>query len=193
MGRKAEAVNNVRSSENTERLERLLGGDHAELDELLRALMGALADGDAAAAFARLDLFWARLALHIRAENLHLFPAVLAALDDQGSEQLTGASGEARAVVARLRRDHDFFMHELARAVKAMREMPTLHGGENEASRLRDVRRLLLNVAERLAAHNRLEEERVYHLPAVMLGAAEQSALITEVERELSNLPPRFS
>src|SRR2546421_4090324 len=112
-----EGVNDVHSSENTQRLERLLAGDHAELDELLRALDDALAGGDAAAAFARLDLFWARLAMHIRAENLHLFPTILAALADESEkfERLTSALSEARANIAQLRVDHDFFMHELAR------------------------------------------------------------------------------
>lgn len=195
MLREAGVVNDVRSPEDRQRLERLLAEDHAELDELLRALEGALVGGDAAASLARLDLFWARLAVHIRAENLRLFPAILVALTDEAekSEQLKATLGAARADIARLRGDHDFFMHGLARAVKTMRELATPPEGDDAAGRLQEVRRLVLAVTERLAAHNRLEEERVYRLPATLLGAAEWSALATNVERELRNLPPRFS
>ena len=191
----AEAVNDVHSSEKTERLERLLAGDHSELDELLRALDNALAVGDVAAAFARLDLFWARLAMHIRAENLHLFPAILAVLADETgkSERLTSSLSEARAGIAQLRSDHDFFMHELAHAVKTLREVIRTPGSNNLTSGLQDVRQRLLSVTERLTAHNRLEEESVYRLPAILLGAAAQSALAAHVERELRNLPPRFN
>jgi hypothetical protein len=195
MGQEAGAVNDAHSSENTGRLERLLAVDHAELDALLRALNDALAGNDAMAAFARLDLFWARLAVHIRAEHLHVFPAILAATVDEAdrSEQLRALLGATRADIAQLRSDHDFFMHELARAVKTMRELLARPGSHNVTSRLQDVRQLLLTVTERLVAHNRLEEERVYRLPAVILGTSEQSALAVEVERELRNVPPRFS
>ena len=191
----AEAVNDVHSYEKTQRLERLLAEDHAELDELLRALNNALAGDDAAAAFARLDLFWARLGVHIRAENLHLFPAILVALADESekSERLKATLNEARADIARLRVDHHFFMHELARAVKTMRELLTMSGSNNVTSRLQDVRQLLLTVTERLVAHNRLEEGRVYRLPATTLGITAQTTLAAHVERELRNLPPRFN
>ena len=190
-----EGVNDVHSSENTQRLERLLAGDHAELDELLRALDDALAGGDAAAAFARLDLFWARLAMHIRAENLHLFPTILAALADESEkfERLTSALSEARANIAQLRVDHDFFMHELARAVKVLRDLIRTPGDECALNVVRDVSQSISVLAARLAAHNRLEEERVYRLPAILLGAAEQAELAANVERELGKLPPRFS
>src|SRR5437762_2421780 len=132
-GQEAEIVNDVHSSEKTQRLERLLAGDHVELDELLRALNNALAGDDAAAAFARLDLFWARLGVHIRAENLHLFPAILIALADESekSERLKATLDEARADIAQLRVDHDFFMNESAHAVKTMRELLTMSGGNN--------------------------------------------------------------
>jgi hypothetical protein len=174
--------------------ERLLAADHAELDELSRGLRANLDRGDAAGAFATLDLFWARLAMHIRAENLHLFPAILAALAHaaEGRADLTPAPGEVREAVAQLRGDHDFFMHELARAVNMMREvLPTSEGGQTLAV-VRDVGRIMRAVEERLAGHNSLEEEFVYGLPAVLLSAAGQAALAARVEHELTNLPPRF-
>lgn len=57
-----------------------LANDHVALDQLLKQLQAALNDGDVKACYARLDLFWAKLAVHIRAEHLHLFPRVLQAV-----------------------------------------------------------------------------------------------------------------
>jgi len=56
--------------------------DHIALDEVLKQLKEMLTGGDIEASHARLDLFWARLAVHIRAEHLHLFPVVLNRLSD---------------------------------------------------------------------------------------------------------------
>src|SRR5690242_4134902 len=102
----------------------LLAHDHSELDAALADFVSALADGDAPRSLDALDLFWARLAVHIRAENLHLFPALLRAADavrgstpDASLPQPT----EIRNLVAQLREDHDFFMIELAAAVKQLR------------------------------------------------------------------------
>jgi hypothetical protein len=55
--------------------------DHVALDRMLKELKAALARRDVIAGHAKLDLFWARLAVHIRAEHLHLFPAVLSHLE----------------------------------------------------------------------------------------------------------------
>jgi hypothetical protein len=57
-------------------VESLLEDDHASLGQLFAYLDEELARPDIARAFELLDLFWARLAVHIRAENLHLFPAL---------------------------------------------------------------------------------------------------------------------
>lgn len=59
----------------------LLVNDHAELDLLLRGLPAEFDRGAARDVLAKLDLAWARLAVHIRAEHLHLFPALLKAAD----------------------------------------------------------------------------------------------------------------
>ena len=56
-----------------------------------------------------------RPAVHIRAEHLRLFPAVLSATRDDA-----GLYAEVESAVAALRRDHDFFMRELAAAVNAL-------------------------------------------------------------------------
>lgn len=52
-----------------------LADDHGALDEVLSQLWKALDTGDVLVSHDKLDLFWARLAVHIRAEHLHLFPA----------------------------------------------------------------------------------------------------------------------
>jgi hypothetical protein len=164
------------------------------LDQLLRSLLSALDEREARAAYASLDLFWARLAMHIRAENLHLFPAIFSALDDDGRKRPNHAHSpeQVREAIGQLRRDHDFFMHELASAVKIMRELLTTPGSENAIERLEKVRRIIKTLSDRLEAHNRLEEEQVYRLPAKLLEAAEQSVLAARMLREIENLPPRF-
>lgn len=58
----------------------LLAHDHEELDRILRSLYAALDADDVEEGFKQLDLFRARLGVHIRAENLRLFPAILDAL-----------------------------------------------------------------------------------------------------------------
>src|SRR5829696_43479 len=93
----------------------LLIDDHAALDTVLKQLQIALQRRDVETAYAKLDLFWARLAVHIRAEHLHLFPAVL-----------DSAGIGAQTIVALLRNDHEFFMHELGRAVESMRTLLTV-------------------------------------------------------------------
>ena len=96
--------------------------DHQELDSLLKALQQALNDCDLEATYARLDHFWARLAVHIRAEHLHVFPAVIARLSRSG-EAVRASLTEAQSTVDLLRADHDFFMVELARAMASLRDL----------------------------------------------------------------------
>ena len=56
-------------------VESLLEHDHESLGQLLAELEAELAKPNIARAFELLDLFCARLAVHIRAEKLHLLPA----------------------------------------------------------------------------------------------------------------------
>src|SRR4030095_14850546 len=57
-------------------LESLLEQDHESLDQLLTELDAAVTKPGNPHVFELLDLFWARLAVHIRAENVRLFPAL---------------------------------------------------------------------------------------------------------------------
>jgi Hemerythrin HHE cation binding domain len=183
----------VPSSERSQNAEGLLAEDHEALDKLLSALLAALGKGDAATAFARLDLFWARLAMHIRGEHLHLFPAILRALHGDTGESVdeTPATAEAREAIAQLRCDHDFFMHELAGAIKIMRDSRTTAGGDS-TSKIESVRQMIATLRNRLEAHNKLEEDLVYRLPAKLLEPEERTALEVQIRDELKNLPPRF-
>lgn len=84
-------------------VESLLEDDHSELGQLLSELNAELAKSNLTHSFELLDLFWARLAVHIRAENLHLFPALV----NLPASLFTGVDGrptsqEAHNVIARL-------------------------------------------------------------------------------------------
>ena len=133
----------------------LLEDDHESLGQLLTELDGELAKHNPARAFELLDLFWARLAIHIRAENLHLFPAIANAQ----TSLFTGRAGlptsdEAHQVLLQLRSDHDFFMKELAQMMKVGREISRQKmQSEEEISNLRGC---LTIVRQRLEAHNRV-------------------------------------
>ena len=103
-----------------------LAGDHVALGRLLKQLKATLNNGDVNACYASLDLFWAKLAVHIRAEHLHLFPGVLKGINEAVAEQVPAMLSETRATIERLRADHDYFMHQLARAVEKMRMLLTV-------------------------------------------------------------------
>jgi hypothetical protein len=172
----------------------LLRDDHAQVGALVKELDAALGREDAARSFALLDLVWARLAVHIRAEHLCLFPAILDALAElpEAQSEAVVTSFEAKDLIAHLREDHNFFMNELASAIKVMREMGSAPSDERVARALRSVRRKVNAVGHRLEQHNRLEEERLYRWPASLLTTTEQARLLARVAREVENLPPRL-
>jgi hypothetical protein len=169
----------------------LLAHDHSELDALLAAFSSALGAGDVERSFRNLDLFWARLAMHIRAENVHLFPALLDVSERRSHRTGVPARKTVREIITRLRADHDFFMSELAAAVKQLREL-LRNDRPDSASILAKVRRQVLHVHERLEAHNDLEETQVYHWVGAFLDGSKQKALNEKLQWELNNLPARF-
>ena len=164
----------------------LLIGDHTAVDKILKQLQSALHRGDLEVAHKELDLFWARLAVHIRAEHLHLFPTVLADLEN-------AALDEPQTVVMQLRQDHDFFMRELALAVEIMRELLAFPQQVNLQERLNNVKRIVLEVERRLIKHNELEENHIYHWAATLLNSHEQANLAKLVTAELEKRPSRFN
>lgn len=174
----------------------LLAHDHSELDELLAQFFRALAASNVVESFEKLDLFWARLAMHIRAEHLHLFPTLLHAVESLGHTK--GAAGRAPSLqtakntIARLRDDHDFFMRELAAAITQLRRVrESTH--LDQSSVIQNVRGKIVAVSERLKVHNELEESAVYPWVKVLLTPAECVGLNEKMQRELSNVPARFN
>ena len=152
-----------------------LSDDHYAVSEVLKELLTALNNKDVATSYSKLDLLWARLAVHIRAEHLHLFPAI--------ASKLT----EAQPMIDRLRADHDFFMRELVRAIAILRELPT------DEVKLAAVRDIVRKVEKRLATHNKIEEDQIYRWSSTILTEPEQLQLHARVNAELENRPPRFS
>lgn len=173
----------------------ILQQDHEQLSELLRDLKLGLEERDTARAFESLDLFWARLAVHIRAENLCLFPTILEAPRELFRNRVGLPSFErAKTVVEGLRADHNFFMDQLSSAVKTLREvLSNAEGPRHFAERLCTIRERVDAVSLRLEKHNTLEEEEAYKWPAIILSAADLDGLRAALGRELENLPPRFA
>jgi len=156
-----------------------LSDDHQEVGEILEQLRTALNAKDVRATHERLDLLWARLAVHIRAEHLHLFPTVIMRSKD-----------EAQSVIDGLRSDHDFFMRELARAIGILRE---LRQSTSDEARWTVVSDIVQEIERRLVTHNEIEEKTIYPWATSMLTEPEQSELVTRINAELENRPPRFS
>ncbi|HEY6120589.1 MAG TPA: hypothetical protein VIV66_11545 [Pyrinomonadaceae bacterium] len=170
-----------------------LADDHSALDEVLKQLQRALDAGDIEASHAKLDLFWARLAVHIRAEHLHLFPSVINALSKTKVDQTgTPTQSVGQISVNRLRGDHEFFMRELAQAIEI------LHDLLNETDRrvvdegTRRVHRILLAMEKRLLIHNEIEEKQIYRWATIVLDEQQQLELAMRVNAELVNRPARF-
>jgi hemerythrin superfamily protein len=161
----------------------LLSADHAEVDVLIRDALRKLAGGEAGDALKALDLFWARLAMHIRAEHLHLFPAMSRISHSEPADSI-----EIPATLKRLRDDHDFFMHELADLIKDMRST----SAETEREIMRQTANRLRKIETRLAEHNAIEEERIYPLQR-RLSSIDSEQLSASITKELTNLPRRFS
>jgi iron-sulfur cluster repair protein YtfE (RIC family) len=172
-------------------VESLLEDDHESLGQLLTELDAELAKHNFPRAFELLDLFWARLAIHIRAEHLHLFPA----LTNARASLFTGKGAlptrdEANTVLVTLRSDHDFFMKELAGMVKSARRVRA--GQAEDFNVAEELGRRLTVIRKRLEAHNRVEEERAYAWPALIFDEPTIAELAERLRRELDNLPPRF-
>jgi len=169
-----------------------LSDDHHAVSEVLKQLFIALEKKDVQSTFSNLDLLWARLAVHIRAEHLHLFPAVINRL----SESLDGVVpdlSEALAAVENLRADHDFFMRELARAIAILREHSQGIVTDSDEAKLAAVGDAVREIERRLATHNKIEEDQIYRWSSTILTEPEQSELLTRINAELENRPPRFS
>ena len=169
----------------------VLTDDHAKIDTLTGDLLAALEEGDKLKVFALLDLLWARLAVHIRAEHLCLFPSILGA---NFSNTATGPTyEEAQGVIDQLRLDHEFFMRELGKRVNTMRKQRDASDNELVSKQFRKVRCSVVEIQTRLVKHNQSEENHVYKWVNVLLNKAERLVLVARIMRELENIPARFN
>jgi hemerythrin superfamily protein len=162
-----------------------LSDDHRAVNEVLKQLLTALDNKDVEISYSKLDLLWARLAVHIRAEHLHLFPAL--------TNRPAPDSSEAQSVVETLRLDHDFFMRQLAHAVGILRELPAPLESPEDESRFNSVLDVVLDVEKRLTIHNETEEDQVYRWAGTILTEPEQIELAARINAELEHRPSRFS
>ena len=168
--------------------------DHTAIDKVLKQLQAALRSSDIEVVHSKLDLFWARLAVHIRAEHLHLFPTVLRSLENAAVKHASAPSlEEAKTVVAQLRQDHYFFMHQLALAVEIVRELLTLPEQLTVPEGMNNVKKIVLEVERRLVKHNELEENQIYRWVTILLNSEGQQKLQERITKELQNRPPRFT
>ena len=173
---------------------RQLADDHLAIYQVLNELKTALEDGEVETSHAKLDLFWARLAVHIRAEHLHLFPAVVAgALERSANDPAFPDPNQMEAAVERLLNDHEFFMRELAAAIQTARRLGKSSDTRIDLEGLKKIQNIVTQIEKRLDMHNELEENEVYLWVGTVLSEQKQSELATKVAQELANTPPRFS
>ena len=170
-----------------------LSDDHRAVDKVLKQLLAALENKDVEVTYSKLDLLWARLAVHIRAEHLHLFPTLINRLTGSIRGDAAPDLSEVQTAIGKLHADHDFFMRVLARAIGILRELPpSLDSPGNEASWTSLVD-MVLSVKARLENHNEIEEDQVYRWSDIILTKPEQIELAARINAELEHRPSRFS
>lgn len=172
------------------KMNQLLTADHRELDVLLERLYSAIDGGIPREIFEKLDIFWARLAIHIRAEHLRLFPAILSAVKTQDQRNGSESLESVKSTLARLQKDHDFFVRELAAAMILARR--SVVENNNTAETLTKIRNIVAEVHALLETHNEIEEAHVYFLAEDHIDSSEKEDLREMIRKELDNLPPRF-
>lgn len=170
-----------------------LDDDHTELDALLDKVFAALDAEEIETIYKSLDFFWARLAMHIRAEHLHLFPAIIKAIETQTAENNSVPPlDEAQKVIKDLQDDHNFFMRELSAMIKLLRERRENEEIGDFSDQIAEMRFKMTSVKNRLETHNDVEETEVYRWLDLLLSSPERDVLGELMEREITNLPPRF-
>jgi hypothetical protein len=175
-------------------MKNLLEKDHDNLGEMLENLSNAFENANVEEIYTKLDFFWARLAMHIRAEHLHLFPAISCAseMPEYPAENDFSLNPKTvRDILKQLRDDHDFFMHELAAAIKMLREIRE-ENNTDSAEKLSRAREKVAAVSVRLEAHNELEESEVYLWAEKLLVPSHRDQITERMKTEIEHLPPRF-
>lgn len=173
---------------------RSLETDHKVLGEMLNQLIARLGKADLGWGFETLDLFWGSLAIHIKAENICLFPAILNAPRERfGAANNLPEYDEARVTIEKLRTDHNFFMNQLGQAMKELRGIIIRPEDYPAETTIPELRKRVASVAEVLHQHNEIEERKVYLWPALLLDKEDLERLEVGVRTEIENLPSRFA
>lgn len=162
--------------------------DHEQLAAVLLELMGLLGKSDIRWSFEVLDLFCAQLALHMRAENVCLFPAILNAPAELYVKSGSLDAMSVRATIEKLKLDHTFFNEELAKAVRLMRQLLEETSADNRTL-INEAVRIIAEVAIRLGTHEELEEEQAYKWARVLLNEEEIERLEAAIATTLHSLP----
>lgn len=173
----------------------LLDHDHSEIEGLMAEFFHRLEAGDPMQCHHTLDLLWARLAVHIRAEHLHLFRVLLH--EAEQSDPAAAARSRprletVRETLAHLRREHDVFMHDIWAVLKQLRSLHLPADGRMSAEARHDIREKVEAISRHLHAHNRREETEVYRWADEWLAPAERADLNEKMKAELAHMPPRI-
>lgn len=126
--------------------------------------------------------------MHIRAEHRRMFPAILNATQDQSDDVPPLES--VKDLLAQLQRDHDFFVRELAAAVRLARGLVV--EDKNPKETIARIRKMVIAVHKLLETHNELEESQVYVMAEDIIDPSEKRGLTELMQKELDFLPPRF-
>jgi hypothetical protein len=81
----------------------------------------------------------------------------------------------------------------LALAVEIMRELLKLPEQLTVPEGMNNIKKILGEVERRLASHNEIEENQIYHWATILLNSQEQQKLHEQITKELQNSPPRFT
>lgn len=172
-----------------------LDRDHKQMEDVLEDLTVILQRQDLNRAFELLDLFWSQLTIHIRAENVCLFPAILTAPRTSFSaDKGLPSYEEVKTTIDTLREDHRFFAEQISQALRQIRELmaQTSEPQSNAESQLLEIKRRMITVANRLREHNRLELQEVYPWPELLLPPAEYELLKAVLAGEVERIPSQL-
>ena len=165
--------------------------DHQMMDEALRDLVTLLQKEDLEWSFELLDLFWRQLAVHIRAENVCLFPTILNAPRDVFGKNGLPEFEDVKTIVDQLRADHNFLVDHLAQALRILRQLLACTNTlpDDVTNSIGDIRAHIVAVSERLRSHAKLEQERVYRWPELILSREQLETLQDAFLRESETVP----
>jgi len=166
--------------------------EHQMMDEVLGDLATLLQKEDVEWSFELLDLFWRQLTVHIRAENVCLFPTILNA-----PREIFGKNGlpdfeEVKVAIDQLRADHNFLVDQLSQALRLLRELlnsTDAPPADVVTNSIGEIRARIMAVSERLRSHAELEEEQVYKWPELILSPEQLETLQEAFLREGDTIP----